>query len=56
MDYYLIARYCAVTCVAIVAILAGQYALAHGVDSGAVYLSSAALIALLTATFSPTKK
>lgn len=56
MDYYIIARYCAVTCVAIVAILAGQYALAHGVEVGAVYLSSAALIALLTATFGSTKK
>lgn len=56
MDYYLIVRYCAVTCVAIVAIIAGQYALARGVDVGAVYLSSAALVALLTATFTPSKK
>lgn len=56
MSYDLIVKYLAVTSIAIVAILAGQYALAKGVGLQAVYLSSAALVALLTATFVQPKK
>ena len=50
-----IVKIVAVTIIAICAIVAGQYALMHGATAEAIYLSSAALIAFLTATFAQKK-
>lgn len=51
-----IVKIVAVTIIAICAIAAGQYALMHGATAEAIYLSSAALIAFLTATFAQKNK
>lgn len=55
MDNLTIVKIIAVTVIAVCAITAGQYALLHGATAEAIYLSSAALIAFLTATFAQKK-
>lgn len=55
MDNLIIVKIVAVTVIAVCAITAGQYALLHGATAEAIYLSSAALITFLTATFTQKK-